>query len=567
MSSYLLIPKVDPTQEFVEIAYDFSNPLDIVREAISNAFDAGANRLEVIFEVKSEYGEKILITTLRDNGNGMDQSGLQSFFDLGNSLNRENENAIGEKGHGTKVYLNSAKIEVQTVRDGLKYNAVMESPIRQLHDRKIPEVNVTYDTTNEDNGTTIRIIGYNNNRREKFTHAILKDYIKWFTKIGSIELELGLKNNENVILILKGIDKNDPEEIKFGHFFPEKSKSVATLFDEYLVDAPKWYCNRIKRSGNLENFPEIKYDAVFYIEGTKVKYDYNPMIRRSGYTAPKGAYTIQERYGLWLCKDYIPIQKKNEWITQKGSEYTRFHAFINCQELRLTANRGSVDNTPYEILEDLKKVVDEIYTDIIQSDDWRNIEWLENEVTQYNTIQNEKKDFKWRIDRVKSSKIANYNGVRLVEPRRESGVFSLFMMLDLLDKNLFPFTIIDYDTHSGIDLIVKAKDTIPIVSSKLFYVEFKYYLEKHFNHSFENLHSIICWDIDSRIAKHGDEIEDIAKVRRTLKIIQPSTSGDYTRYFLDDSYSNRKIEIFVLKQYLKEKCGIDFRPRTGQDTL
>lgn len=523
--------------------------------------------MEIIFDVISEYGEKILVTTLRDNGSGMDQRGLQSFFDLGNSLSREKENAIGEKGHGTKVYLNSAKIEVLTVCDGMKYNALMESPIKKLHDRKVPEVTVTYDATDEDNGTTIIITGYNNNRREKFTHAILKDYIKWFTKMGSVELEFGLKNNENVILILKGIDQSDTEEIKFGHFFPEKSKSVDALFNEHLVDAPKWYCNRIIRSGNLENFPEIKYDAVFYIEGTKVKYDYNPMIRRSGYTAPKGAYTIQERYGLWLCKDYIPVQRKNEWITQKGSEYTRFHAFINCQDLRLTANRGSVDNTPFEILDDIKKVVEEIYTQIIQSDDWRNLEWLESEVTSYNTIQNEKKDFKWRLDRVKLSKIADYNGVRLVEPRRESGVFSLFMMLDFLDPNLFPFTVIDYDTHSGLDVIVKAKDSIPIVTSKLFYVEFKYYLEKQFNHSFENLHSIICWDIDSRIAKHGDEIEDIAKVRRTLKIIQPSTNGDYTRYFLDHSYSDRKIEIFVLKQYLKEKCGIDFRPRTGQDTL
>ena len=81
------------------------------------------------------------------------------------------------------------------------------------------------------------------------------------------------------------------------------------------------------------------------------------MIRRSGYNAPAGAYTIQERYGLWLCKDFMPIQRKNEWITTKGSEYTKFHAFINCQDLRLTANRGSIENTPSEVLQDLMDVV------------------------------------------------------------------------------------------------------------------------------------------------------------------------------------------------------------------
>ena len=36
----IIEPKVDSAQEFIEIALDFSNPLDLVREAISNAFDA-----------------------------------------------------------------------------------------------------------------------------------------------------------------------------------------------------------------------------------------------------------------------------------------------------------------------------------------------------------------------------------------------------------------------------------------------------------------------------------------------------------------------------------------------
>ena len=41
--------------------------------------------------------------------------------------------------------------------------------------------------------------------------------------------------------------------------------------------------------------------------------------------------------------------------------------------------------------------------------------------------------------------------------------------------------------------------------------------------------------------------------------------GDYTRYFLDDLRDGIKIEIFVLKTFLKEKLGIDFTPRTIKD--
>lgn len=360
----------------------------------------------------------------------------------------------------------------------------------------------------------------------------------------------------------KGVDRKDYEELEYGHVFPEESKKVADLFDKYLVEAPKWYCKKFVKTGSLKNMPEIEYQAIFVVEGTKVKYSYNPMIRRSGYNAPAGAYTIQERYGLWLCKDFMPIQRKNEWITTKGSEYTKFHAFINCQDLRLTANRGSIENTPSEVLQDLMDVVQEMYTSIIQSADWMDIEWLESEVTAYNTAEKEKKDFTWRIDKVNRAKVADFHNIHLIEPQRESGVFTVFMQLSSYNNDLFPFTIIDYDTHSGIDVIVKAKDDIPIKSSKLYYVEFKNYLTKDFNHSFENLHSIICWDINLNELKNNDEVIDIANQRRTLKIIPPEHEGDYTRYYLDSMRSGRKIEVFVLKYYLKEKLGIEFVPRT-----
>ena len=46
----IITPKVNETQEFIEIAFDFSNPLDLVREAISNSFDAKATEMTMIFE-------------------------------------------------------------------------------------------------------------------------------------------------------------------------------------------------------------------------------------------------------------------------------------------------------------------------------------------------------------------------------------------------------------------------------------------------------------------------------------------------------------------------------------
>ncbi|MBT2721442.1 ATP-binding protein [Bacillus sp. ISL-46] len=558
---FTITPKVDETQEFIEIANDFSNPLELVREAISNSFDARATKMWISFDVVKEYGESILEIRIKDNGKGMDMVGLQSFFDLGNSLRRGDSETIGEKGHGTKVYLNSRSIEVITQKGREKHTAKVNEPFRTLHDRKIPSVQVTKEMLDvSDYGTEIIIKGYNNNRRDKFTHEILRDYIYWFTKFGSIELHFDKEELKDRKLFLKGLNKPTFEELTFGHVFPAENHNVNKLFDKYLVKAPEYFCKKIVKTGQLKNFPEIMFEAVFYIEGNKVKQSYNNMLRRKGYQAPPGAYTVQERYGIWLCKDYIPIQKKNEWITYKGSEYTKFHAFVNCQDLRLTANRGSVDNTPQEVLDEIKDVVYKIYSDIVEGDDWRQLEWLEEEADGYRTTEKEKKDFEWRKNKINKANIAKYEGLTLVEPTRESGVFALTIQLTTIKPDIFPFQILDYDTHSGIDVIVKGDHTTPIQQSKLYYVEFKQYLQNNFNHSFVNLHSIICWDTD---IKHGDIIEDINKDKRKMVITAPTNPEGHTKYYLDDPTYPHKIEVFVLKHYLKEKLNLEFRPRTS----
>lgn len=150
MSSFTISPKVDAAQEFIEIATDFSNPLDIVREAISNAFDAKATSIHITFEVAKEYGEDILITKLKDNGTGMDVNGLQSFFDLGNSRRRGDNESIGEKGHGTKVYFHSSQVVVQSSHAGKTYIATMNDPFRRLHNSDVPQVTVEVGHTRRD---------------------------------------------------------------------------------------------------------------------------------------------------------------------------------------------------------------------------------------------------------------------------------------------------------------------------------------------------------------------------------------------------------------------------------
>ncbi len=157
-------PQVDAVREFIEIANDFSNPLDIVREAISNAYDAKANKIWIAFDVIDEYGDRQLRITLKDNGHGMNKEDLQAFFNLGSSSRRSDKDAIGEKGHGTKVYFNSLKIEVTSKKDKKQCHAVMDKPFKKLKMGELPTVSVTItDADSEDTETTIIIYGYRNN--------------------------------------------------------------------------------------------------------------------------------------------------------------------------------------------------------------------------------------------------------------------------------------------------------------------------------------------------------------------------------------------------------------------
>ena len=170
MENYEIKPKVDEVQEFIEIANDFGNRLDLVREAISNSFDADATEIWIDFSVIEDHGESILKITLTDNGTGMDEEGLQSFFDLGNSLRRDDSNKIGEKGHGTKIFFKSQRVAVKTSNGKVRRTAEMDQPIKRLHNREIPIVKVSTSPETSDPGTTITIFGYNSNRREQFTH-------------------------------------------------------------------------------------------------------------------------------------------------------------------------------------------------------------------------------------------------------------------------------------------------------------------------------------------------------------------------------------------------------------
>ncbi len=575
MTSFTITPTVNEAKEFMEIASDFGQPLELLREAISNAFDAKATRIRLLFSTELVKGIHVLKIVIEDNGSGMDRASLQAFFDLGNSPRHKEKTGaagdgigtwpIGEKGHGTKVYFNSSKISVFTWHSGRNYKAVLIEPYGTLSEGRIPEVNVEEleEPTLPEYRTQIVVEGYNQNQTELFNHERLRDYVYWFTKFGSSEQLFGLKELASAELQLKGLDRKDPEILRFGHPFPPESQSLQALFDTYDERAGDHFCKRYIVQGTLPKLPQFPYQAVFSVEGNRIKLDSNKMLKRPGkYVAPHGAYTVTERYGIWLCKDFIPVERRNEVVAYKGAEYTKLHAFFNCQALRLSANRGSVEPTPEAIKNAVNEEIRHIYDQIMSGEDMDLLDYLEGEAAVRRTIEQEAKDFKKRQERADKAQVAEYKDATLVEPYSEIGVLAMMAQLALIEPELFPFTILDYDSHSGYDVLVKGDATTPIQNARKFYVEYKYLLTGAFNHSFHNLRSIVCWNTK---LQQDDEVQDIAQKKRILKIQAPPQNQKgadaYTRFFLDDPYSPIRIEVIVLKFYLKERLQLEFKPR------
>ena len=90
--------------------------------------------------------------------------------------------------------------------------------------------------------------------------------------------------------------------------------------------------------------------------------------------------------------------------------------------------------------------------------------------------------------------------------------------------------------------------------------EFKYKLGQDFNHSFSHLTAVVCWDSG---LSDGAEVVDIENNRRELRISSPDGGKDHTTYMLVSPTEKHNIEVYVLKDFLREKLKLDFRPRAS----
>lgn len=348
-------PQVNEVNEFIEIASDFEDPLEVIREALSNSYDAEATWVEI--EIKQdEEGRNTLI--IEDNGHGMDEQDLASFFDLGNSSKSD---AIGYKGHGTKIYYKSDEIRVETVKDGTRIESVMNLPWETLNNRELPTYSIDTEETDETSGTRIEVHGFRAGQGfdpEQLTYNKVHHYIKWKTIGGSTawhfdndfhEFDIEVKLSPHID------DTRDKIETSNKLKFPKENLDPN---GEFVAERMCKHFPPRELTVTLDDGRELTIEIVGMVGGKEARNN----------LPTYGKHSAQ--FGVWLAKDHIKVERYNDAIGA-DNEFLHFFFIANCQSLELSANREKIRNKSGNAYQAITDELERFMTKVCQ-DTWYN---------------------------------------------------------------------------------------------------------------------------------------------------------------------------------------------------
>ncbi|KZL91700.1 ATP-binding protein [Clostridium magnum] len=495
MCEKIFIPKIKEATVFKEIAMNVINPLEIIREGLSNSYDADSKNISITVD-RSELGEFTI--GIKDDGKGMDINTIHKFFNLGDS-NKE-KLGIGEKGLGTKTYFKSNRIIVRTrMLDKEAFEVVMDTPWMKLMQSKVPEYTVNkLDDWGFRQGTEIVIVNYQIDIPERyFNYETLRDYILWFTAGGNfknlfannINLQKRIKNmfTSPSITIYDNVYETSGKIPGVHQFFPPQEMPE-------LVDSEVKY----KRSINYcRHFGPFHRET--NINGKHVSVQLYGTV--SGFNCRKSICKLRQgethksRFGLYLSKDFIPFIKKSELLGDE--QYYHYHLLANSQNFELTADRNNLSNEEHMEIKWIYEQIKDIFNKYIKP-------LAEREYFTIRKKEEEEHEIRCKFESIRKN-FANLERLDdlLIDsipiqkrPRCEYEVALLFIsLITNLDTRIFFDSItkvVSYSTKSSTDMICLDKNNGKVL------VEVEYRLSKIFEHKHPigTYDYVICWDID-----------------------------------------------------------------------
>ncbi len=115
------IPESKKAQSFINTVRNFTDPREVIREAISNAFDWGS--INISISIWKDYQrDRELVIQIRDDGVGLTPERFAVFWNLADSYGIEKDKSgrkkgdrIGELGYGTKTYWKCRELNVESI--------------------------------------------------------------------------------------------------------------------------------------------------------------------------------------------------------------------------------------------------------------------------------------------------------------------------------------------------------------------------------------------------------------------------------------------------------------------
>jgi len=533
-------PRVNEAREFLEIAKDFKNPKELIREALSNSWDAGATCVSLRFDLRRIQGTKAkkIVVEIEDDGEGMSDmlrpefgtSELEDFFNLGDS--HKPQGSIGTKGHGTKIYYKSAGISLDTWKNGRHIHAASEDPPWDtLQSGIVPRYGYEVDDT-PGKGTKIVVDGFIAKQAEFADTESLVRYISWFTIAGGFGAYFGAGRTFGVKV--KPTSMSAPIFLERGLVLPEENLDVSSGTDDYCrVLGPETLDCGVAGDGAPV---QVQVVGAVLGEGRRdfVPHTYGMM-------------------GLWLGKDYMRIERNNDVIDKVfGGQYWYRNMLVlaNCQQFDLTANRNNVrtDQEEYEqAIAGVQKFLVAVKNDK-RTEEYFEAKKREDEAKDLRQKQEEserKRDqlaekLNKRLNELKGRASLLAVGLQsppLKEPQNESETALLLQAMISSHHPGIDFSIGDYNTHEGPDMLAFCTRK---QIDKHYWVELVHHLVDlcAWSHPKEGIEMVVCW-------ARGDVGEELQLHDGRKAKLHEKTPGRLSLDIGEDT-----LEVYVLSELL-----------------
>ncbi|MBK8259170.1 MAG: ATP-binding protein [Polyangiaceae bacterium] len=586
--------KVARRYDIKKLVYELGNnkvdALELLREAISNAKDHQAQNLYVRAKRDNQGRVSLLLI---DDGHGLSEPRWEAFWGAAASSKVEGERSIGYKGFGTKLYFHCARLSVASrastrepwhlvsvdrpSEDDRQNFDMVELPDSHELAKGLRETGVAQKTA-----TAILIEDLQFTDKERLlSYERIISYCDWFTVLGDVRSGLfnsrldfhqaiqqggraldGLRTSEvplrpiQVHLQLNGAKTfsplgvgalhngqgffdawNDdgaefrsksPELWMFGHRFADPHPGGVSKGGQRKDDRTAL---RLTTTGDWVD--DHGFSIVAHVEGHRRQRETYPEASGVRSQGRKGVYSFEERFGLWLCRDYVAVAQRNDLLKRAIMEaetrgldqdfktLRNWKVFVNHQAFLPIANRGDVSNFAEYESRLFEALVDLLRRAFKQHD---FVDWIHKlqAARRERERDNEKAfmDDRQRkvIDWVKAKTKESVDPIdvpmrprdpeeslRIPVPSNEQELFYLYAQLSARFE--VPIFILEYQTREGVDAIGRVR-TRGLLGSDAGYarVEFKFEVESGYpiGHYFDSIDVIICW----RVGKIGAISED-----------------------------------------------------------